>query len=114
MITKFLFHPFHWLMLVSFAWKNENFQFLMSTFKFTLSHTIIKVIPGDFITKVKQINSQSDLISMSSFAGPSYLTTWSSICIILIWDLCICKLANLCQTDSSWLHTSETSPAVCS
>ena len=33
--------------------------------------------PGDFITKVKQINSQSDIISMSSFAGPSYLSTRS-------------------------------------
>ena len=30
--------------------------------------------PGDFTMKVKQINSQSDLILMSSFAGPSYLT----------------------------------------
>ena len=29
--------------------------------------------PGDFVTKVKQINSQSDLISMSTFTGPSYL-----------------------------------------
>ena len=30
-------------------------------------------LPGDFITKVKQIDSQSDLTSMSSFAVPSYL-----------------------------------------
>ena len=42
--------------------------------------------PGDFATKVKQINSQSDLIWMSSFAGPSYLTMSSSVYIILIWD----------------------------
>ena len=54
--------------------------------------------PGDFLTKVKQINSQSDLISTSSFAGPSYFTVWSSVCVILIWDLCICKLW---QTESS-------------
>ena len=40
--------------------------------------------PDDFITKVKQINSQSDLISMSSFAGLSYLTIRFSVCIILI------------------------------
>ena len=26
-------------------------------------------LPGDFVTKVKEINSQSDSISMSSFAG---------------------------------------------
>ena len=26
--------------------------------------------PRDFVTKVKQINTQSDLISMSSFADP--------------------------------------------
>ena len=41
-------------------------------------------IKGDFITKVKQVNGQSDLISMSIFAGPSYLTIRSSVCIILI------------------------------
>ena len=41
-------------------------------------------VPGDFITKVKQVNSQSDLISMSIFAGPPYLTIRSSVCIILI------------------------------
>ena len=40
--------------------------------------------PGDFITKVKQINSRSDLIWVTSFAGPSYLTTRSSVYIILI------------------------------
>ena len=40
--------------------------------------------PGDFATTVKQINSQSDLIWMSSFAGPSYLTIMSSVYIILI------------------------------
>ena len=40
------------------------------------------ILPGDFATKVKQINSQSDLIWMSSFAGPSYLTIRSSVYII--------------------------------
>ena len=59
-------------------------------------------LPGDFITKVKQVNSQSDLISMSSFAGPSYLTIRSFVCIILIWDPCICNLCNLCQTGSNF------------
>ena len=34
----------------------------------------LRFSPGDFVTKVKQINSQSDLIWMTSFAGPSYLT----------------------------------------
>ena len=38
---------------------------------------------GDFATKVKQINSQSDLIWMSNFAGPSYLTIGSSVYILL-------------------------------
>ena len=37
--------------------------------------------PGDFLTEVKQINSQSDLISMSNFAGPSYLTVRPSVYI---------------------------------
>ena len=41
-------------------------------------------LPGDFITEVKQVNSQSDLISMSIFAGPFYLTIKSSVCIVLI------------------------------
>ena len=48
---------------------------------------------------LKQINSQSDLISMSSFASLSYLTIRSSVCIILI---CIYNLHNLCQTGSSY------------
>ena len=59
--------------------------------------------PGDFIAKVKQINSQSDLISMSSFADPSYLTIRPFVCIILIWYPCICNLHNLCQTESSYI-----------
>ena len=37
------------------------------------------VKPGDFFTKVKQINSQSDSICMTSFAGPSYLTIRFSV-----------------------------------
>ena len=41
----------------------------LDTGRYTFSN-----IPGDFVTKVKQINSQSDLIWMSSFAGPFYLT----------------------------------------
>ena len=67
---------------------------------------------------VKQINSQSDLTSTSSFAVQSYLTVRSSLCIILTWDagpsyltvrssLCIIltlSLYNLCQTGSSYLR----------
>ena len=34
---------------------------------------------GDFVTKVKQINSQSDLIWMTSSAGPSYLAIRSNL-----------------------------------
>ena len=34
----------------------------------------------DFATRVTEINIQSDLIWMSSFAGPSYLTIRSSVC----------------------------------
>ena len=41
-------------------------------------------LPDDFVTKVKQINSQSDLIWMKSFPGPSYLTIRFSADIILI------------------------------
>ena len=40
--------------------------------------------PGDLVTKVKQIDGQSDLIWMTSFAGPSYLTIRSSVYSILI------------------------------
>ena len=60
--------------------------------------------PGDFVTNVKQINSQSDLTSMLSFAGPSYLTVRISLYIILIWDSCISNLYNLCQTGVSYLR----------
>ena len=59
---------------------------------------LLTIIPGDFATKVKQINSQSGLIWMSSFAGPSYLTIRSSVYIILIWDPYISNLYNLWQT----------------
>ena len=57
-----------------------------------------KCKPGDFATIVKQINSQSDLIWMSSFAGPSDITIRSSVHIILIWIPCIFNLCNLWQT----------------
>ena len=46
------------------------------------SSTATVLYPGVFSTKVKHINSQSDLISTSSFAGPSYLTIRSSVCIL--------------------------------
>ena len=56
-------------------------------FLFIVSHCLfLPNLPGDFATKVKQINSQSDLIWMSSFAGPSYLTIRSSVYVSLIWD----------------------------
>ena len=48
--------------------------------------------PGDFVMNVKQINSQSNLTSMTSFAGPSYLTIKSSVYIILTWDSCLPNL----------------------
>ena len=51
-------------------------------------------VPGDFVTNVQHIKSQSDLISKSSFAGPSYLTIRSFVYIILIWNPCILKLYN--------------------
>ena len=60
--------------------------------------------PGDFVTKVKQINSQSDLIWMRSLAGPSYFTIRSSVNIILIWGPCIFNLYNLCQTGSNYIR----------
>ena len=57
--------------------------------------------PGDFVTEVKQINSQSDLTWMKSFGDQSYLTIRSSVYIILILDPCIFNLYNLCQTGSN-------------
>ena len=41
---------------------------------------------------------------MSSFAGPSYLTVRSSVCITLIWDSCIFNLYILCKTGSSYIR----------
>ena len=61
-------------------------------------------LPGSFVTKVKRINSQSDLILMSNFAGPSYFIIRTSVHIILIRDPCIFNLYNLCQTVSKILH----------
>ena len=60
------------------------FQNSSENFPTTSRDFFHKFMPGDFVTKVKQINSQSDLISMSNFAGPSYLTIRSSVYIILI------------------------------
>ena len=59
--------------------------------------------PADFITNMTQINSQSELISMSSLASPSYLTIRSSVYMILIWDPWIFNLYNLWQTGSSYI-----------
>ena len=60
---------------------------------------------------MKQINSQSDLIWMRSFAGPSYLTIRFSVYIILMWDPCIFSLL---QSLPNWiqLHMWGTS-AIC-
>ena len=55
-------------------------------------------LPGDTVTKVQQISSQSDLISMSNFDGPSYLFIRFFIYITLIWDPCIFNLHSFCQT----------------
>ena len=44
------------------------------------------MLPADFVTFVKQINSQSDLIPMLTFAGLSYLAIRSSVYINLIWN----------------------------
>ena len=46
----------------------------------------VRSYPGDFATKVKQINSHTDLIRMLSFDGPPYLTVKFSVYIILISD----------------------------
>ena len=73
-------HPRKFLvvdMLVQYTTKTFGSDYL-SIYYYYCKH------PGDFITKVTQINSQSDLISMSSFAGPPYLTIRSSVSIILI------------------------------
>ena len=57
--------------------------------------TLRKHTPGDFVKKVKQINSQSDSILMSSFA---YLTIRSSVCVSLIRDPCIFNLYDVYWT----------------
>ena len=52
-------------------------------FKMIIFHLYL---PGNFVTKVKQMNSQLDLIPIWKFCwpGPSYLTIRSSVYIILI------------------------------
>ena len=65
-------------------------------------------VPGDFVTKVKQINSQSDLTSMLSFAGPSYLTIRSSVYIFNLRFLYFQSLQ--CLPNLILLHTLGTSP----
>ena len=57
---------------------------------------------------MKQVNSQSDLISMSSFAGPSYLTIRSCLHHFNLGSLYLQSLQSL----PNWiqLYTSEISP----
>ena len=76
----------------------------MGTYFLEIEGLLAQHWPDDFATKVKQINSQSDLIWMSSFAGPSYLTIRSSVYIILIWDLYTSNLYNLWQTRCIYIH----------
>ena len=61
---------------------------------------MVYIDPGDFVTNLKQINNQPNLISISSFTGPSYLglTIRSSVCMIWMWDTYIFDLCNLCRT----------------
>ena len=69
------------------------------------THSLYRVgVPGDFVPKVEQIKSHSNLISISNFASPSNLTIRSSVDIILISDPCIFNLYNLCQTGSSYVR----------
>ena len=51
-------------------------------FRKGVSETAIEM--NQVISLVNQISSQPDLMYMSSFAGPSYLTIRSSVYIILI------------------------------
>ena len=48
-------------------------------------HHLQSFYPGDFVTKVKQINSQSDLISMSSFTG--HVLTHNQILVFSIFTM---------------------------
>ena len=63
---------------------DKKFDFQPSSIFKLISLPIPCCYPGDFVTNVTQISSQSDLISMSSFAGPSYLTIRSSVYMILV------------------------------
>ena len=100
----------NWLSLI-FYWVCQNISKCLKTQQSTVKAIVYCFqnmafcsvsYPGDFITKVKQVNSQSDIVSMSSFAVPSYLTIRSSVCIILIWDPCIHNLYNPCQSRSNY------------
>ena len=64
--------------------------------------------PGDFVINVKQINSQSDLISISSFAGP--VLPHNQILCLHHFNLRHLYFRSL-QSLPNWvqLHTSENS-----
>ena len=69
-------------------------------------------LSGDFVTKVKQINSQSDLIWMRSFAAR--LKSYNKILCLHHFNLRSLYFQSL-QSMPDWiqLHTSRTS-AICS
>ena len=62
--------------------KSCSLSYFFTLLKVSFFNTFTSKVPGDCITKVKQINSQSDLISMSNFAGLSHLTIRFSVYII--------------------------------
>ena len=62
--------------------------------------------PGNFVTKVNQIESQSDLISMSSFADPSYLTSFNLRSLYLQSLQCLPNLILLQTLETAPICTS--------
>ena len=49
--------------------RNASFSATFKVFESRTCMYVCNLFPGDFVTNVKQINSQSDLISISSFAA---------------------------------------------
>ena len=78
------------------------FVFVPSYVSYCCTDSILN--PGNFVTKAKQIDSQSNLISMLNFIGPSYLIIRSSVYTILILDPRIFNVYNLCQTGSTYIR----------
>ena len=84
-----------WLKSTKSATPDEFYRYTGEPCHLTQHWKLISHIQMISLRKWKKLTA-NHLSLMSSFAGPSYYTIRSSVCIVLSWDPYICSLCNLC------------------